>query len=180
MLHIRRNRYQTRYSILTVGRTAWRWGINMASIGSLQSRMGRIHVSGQCNVPPVSRMAILYLFEVALPQSIYDCMGGDPSGVVFLNINVSIANVSTQNAAESDALSYIHLPRDRPSCGDRWHTKSGEFAIRGHTSDTAHVWDGSNLFPLNEAMVEFPPRIINSSITGEFLPPSRKPLIHQG
>ena len=131
--------------LLGLGRTAWNWKINTASLGSPQARMRRVHVSGRGGAPVSSRMVILLLLDLALPVSVADCLEAASGETEFLEGTVAITTVSTQHVTEPESLGYIHLPRGKPSCGVRWRVKDKEHVVSARQGGMVTAWGGKRL-----------------------------------
>ena len=138
-------------------RTCWVWVTNSASLGSPQSRLRNIHISGRGKVDQRSQMASLYLLFVCVPQSIYDCL--DPSDVSqnFLEGNLNVTSGHPTSVVGPESIGYIHLDRDRPTTGTRWSRRGTEHVVQQVSGDRIEVRVGENLSWRNLSEVKLIP-----------------------
>ena len=115
---------------LSCDRTLWSWLINSASLGSPQSRLRNIHISGKGKVNPRSQMASLYLLSVCIPSSIYDCLVPSTDSQHFLEGELNITSGHSTLLVEPESIGYIHLNRDRPTRGAKWSSRGLELVIQ--------------------------------------------------
>ena len=108
-----------------------------------------MRISGRGKVTQNSQMAPVFILEVVLPVSIFDCMDPQGSPQVFLEGQLNITSASNALVTEPESLGYLHLPRDRPTRGARWKIKNTEYIVNSVGQNQLELSGGKSLFCRN-------------------------------
>ena len=111
-------------------RPSWNWQVNSASLGSAQSRLGKITVFQKGDIPVGRRLAPIFVLAVCLPGTISEFL--QPlanSDANILQGAFCVVQSFVSNILEPTPLGRISLPPDTLTIGTNVHTSKDLQAV---------------------------------------------------